>query len=1002
MTYQERQQRIEEYLNSIAAVSSYYPDLVNLSNEIIDYVNDASKPLPTSPMPEDFYHLKQLLLVFAPLAEWKEEDERLFEAITMPAYWTDPNSGSGLMKSMTNYFDTLFFGSYLLPELRQNKTEATFQALLKQWDKTNFGEKELVTNLLNFSAGEHWYEEDGTLTPLAHFLVKSVKADESLLSLNPDHVNDQLFNLLLKVEPDFAERNVAHFLRIYKGFDELDAFNILVAEMLLNKNKEKYLPLVEELLPKMTSISSIYGVGEFFKTKFPEIYSEKKVAFQLLFLEQVRTQMFNAGASFYADFQIWDPVKRGYQSSFELMMREATQSGDERVFDCIVEVFGLACTSDYKNQILNAALAGYKERFLPIVFSPKGEFPSNAYNTEEYYPNLLKLLTTVDFQPYEAEVWAYTKNKSKRLRELAAICLAKLGERIIPETEKMLADKKAESRQTAALLLSLLRTDRANEILMNAIDAEKNDDARDTMLEAVAGLLPSDVSKEDLLEKVARAKVRGKLDKALDWWLDESKMPALHWKDTQEVIDSEVIRFLFYRMSRAKDIQTDREAKPLLSMIDRATSADFAKGLMTLYFDNGADAKFKFCLTLVGMLGDDSIIDLFKKKINEFAEGSRGKMAEYIVKALALQGSTRALRAVEFYSRKYKNKNKNIGAAAVDSFAIAAQELGITPYDLADTIIPNFDFDGIFRTFEVGDDSYRAFINTDFKLAFLNEDNKLMKSPPKGISQELADEFKEMGKEIKDIVKSQSGRLEQYLVIQRKWTVDKWQSLFMENPVMFAYAIRLVWGIFNDKNELVDTFICQQDQTLINEKGDEFELSEGLECGIVHPMSLSEAQIEYWTNALSDAGLEPIFPQLQRNVVALEEADGNVKISKKYQGSQVVGYSYVGTLEKLGWYRGSVIDGGAIASYFKDFAELGITAITTQLGGIGVGYLEYNAEIESVMFVKKGVVRFGNYVYDEPQHENDERLIAFKDVPTIVYSEVMSDMEALNALAAPL
>lgn len=1001
MTYQERQQRIEAYLNFINPIHNYYVGLYTLSLEIIDYMNDASKPFPTAPMPDDYYYLRELMAFFAPLTEWNEQDERFFEVITSPAYWKNTNATTGLMKSGTTYFDSIFLSSYVLEELAKNKSEATLQALRKQWRTRGLEESELLAYLIGFTSEEHWYYEDGTLTPIADFFVTSMKADESLLFLNPGYVNGQLFGLLLKADANFAEKHVAHFLRICKDYEGFDVLNMTVVEKLLIKDTTKYESLIWELLPKITSVMGVYSFGKIVQTYLPETYAEKKTELNLLFLEQVKTRMLNAGASFYTNFYIWDAERKVNQNAFELTMSDAIESGDERVFNYIVDLFALAYTGNYKSQVLAVALPLYKERFVPVVFSPKGQFSANAYDTDGYYQTLFKLLPTVDYQPYEAEVWAYAKNKSKRLRELAAICLAKLGERIIPETEKLLADKKAESRQVAALILSLLRTDRANEILMNTIDSEKNDDARDTMLEAVAGLLTSDVSKEALLQKVAKAKVRGKLDKSLDWWLDESKLPALHWKDTQEVIELEVIRFLFYRMSRTKDIQTDREVKPLLSMIDRTTSADFAKRLMTLYFDNGADAKFKFCLTLIGMLGDDSIIDLFKKKINEFAEGSRGKMAEYIVKSLALQGSTRALRAVEFYARKYKNKNKNIGAAAVDSFAIAAQELGITPYDLADTIIPNFDFDGIFRMFEVGDDSYRAFINTDFKLTFLNEDNKLLKSPPKGISQELATEFKEIGKEIKDIVKSQSGRLEQYLVIQRKWTVDKWQSLFMENPIMFAYAIRFVWGIFNDKNELIDTFMCQQDQTLINEEGDEFELEEGLQCGIVHPISLSEVQVEYWTNVLSDADLDPIFPQLQRKVVLLEGAEGNLKISHQFDGTQIVGYSYVGTLEKLGWHRGSVVDGGGIASYFKDFAELGITAITTQQGMIGVGYLEDNAEIGGIMFVKKGGVRFGSYLYDEPQNENDERLIVFKDVPTIVYSEVMADMEALKALAKP-
>ena len=211
MTYQERQQRTDEYLNSIIDVSSYNPAVSTLSNEIIDYMNDASKPFPTTPMPDDFYYLKQIVTFFAPLAEWDEYDERLFEVITNTAYWKAPASTGGFMSAAKTYFETFFFGSYLIKELVEHKTEATVNALRKHWKTRGMGERDLLALLLGYTSDEHWYEEDGTLTPLANFIVISIKADESLLSIYPDNVNHSLFRLLLEVEPDFAEKECSPF-----------------------------------------------------------------------------------------------------------------------------------------------------------------------------------------------------------------------------------------------------------------------------------------------------------------------------------------------------------------------------------------------------------------------------------------------------------------------------------------------------------------------------------------------------------------------------------------------------------------------------------------------------------------------------------------------------------------------------------------------------------------------------------------------------------------------
>ncbi len=620
-------------------------------------------------------------------------------------------------------------------------------------------------------------------------------------------------------------------------------------------------------------------------------------------------------------------------------------------------------------------------------------------------------------------LWLFARNADKKVRQLTAQHIAKsLGDAAIPKAEKMFAEKKIEVRLTAAFILSAIKTEKSIQILRGYIANEINDEVRNAILEGVSAYLVENATIESVAETVAAAQKRKKLDKPVAAWL--VNYPTLTYKNVEKTLDSATIAFLFYRMSQTKDIRTDLEARPLLSLIDRKTSAPFAKWLLDSYFQNGADVKLKWCLTLGAVLGGDNEIAFLQRNVVSFADNSRGKMAENVVKALALQGSQRALRAVEFFSRKYKTKNKNVGAAALEAFDVAAEELGITPYELADSVIPDFGFDGLFKEFEANNAPYRAYIGNDFKLAFLDEDNKLSKALPKGTSAELKEAFKEIGKEIRDIVKSQSSRLEQYLVTQRRWSVDKWQGFFLTNPVMFVYAVRLIWGIFDEKNQLIAIFRCQEDQTLTDAEGDEIDFlelkiknselkivrstsdgrvnspenaqnTEGskLSIGMVHPIDLDTATIYFWKNDLLENAIEAIFPQLNRPVILLETMDKNVKISDAFEGVEVGGYTFLSRMDKTGWVKGSIGDGGGILSYYKEFTEVGLVAIVMQTGDLSVGYYDVNAEIGKVMVVKKTGVRFGGYRYDEPSKMNDPRLVSFGDVPPIVYSEVMADMQ---------
>jgi hypothetical protein len=580
-------------------------------------------------------------------------------------------------------------------------------------------------------------------------------------------------------------------------------------------------------------------------------------------------------------------------------------------------------------------------------------------------------------------------NGIKAAKEIAK----RMGETAISRAVKMLSEQLLDGKLVGEYILSYINSQNANNILRAHIENE---------------------TQKEVLET---AKVLKKLTKPVLDWL--ANYPPLNYKNGTDTLDSATINFLFYRIVSSN--HSDQLIRPILLLIDRKTSAPFAKWLLDYYFQNGANSKLKGFLTLGVMLGGDNEIAFLQRNIVSFVDNKRTAMAKFLIEILALQGSQKALRTVDFLSRKYKTKNKSIGETANRVFNTIAEELNMTPYELADSVIPDFGFDGLFKEFDANNETYRAYIGNDFKLAFLDEDNKNLKALPKGTSAAVKDEFKEIGKEIRDIVKSQSSRLEQYLVIQRRWSVDKWEGLFLTNPTLFIYAVRLIWGIFDDKNTLISVFRCQEDQSLTDAEGNEIDFdalkssadvretfkvsltfspentvyTEGslkLSIGMVHPIDLTAETIDFWKNDLLDNGIEPIFPQLNRRVFLSEKTNINLCICDEFEGVQVGGYTFLSRLDKNGWLKGSIGEGAAILSYYKTFMDVELLAIVTQTGDLSIGNYDVNAAIGKIMFVKKNGIGFNNYQYNEPRKMNDPRLVRFGDVPPIVYSEVMADM----------
>ncbi|MDJ1497905.1 DUF4132 domain-containing protein [Cytophagaceae bacterium DM2B3-1] len=984
----------EQFLEQMEQYSKWYSDLPQLAQEILDYVSGGTSTMPQLNNHHAWYFSSAVNLLNLPDA-WTEMDKNIIKLIVQH----DQNWQKG--KPNPDYYFGRRFMDWVEEVIREYPQKNYFPLVVDELKRNGLNDACILEDTIS----ELKYvlmDREGGLTGVGEYVLSFLPEKESQIlgwvKSNNDSSLNTLLGFLLKHREQTVEDRIENFLEVYNGYYSQTYISVSNIELLLQHNAQKYEPAIKKALHAGgIGAASTYEAFEALAKHLPDEYESKRLEAGFTYLI---TQKKEANP---------DPIPTGYWYYSEGSKRIPPANPNEYwkyipycvyIIDYLLEkdpvnaktaaVEYLKDNTSVKSEFLTTLEKHLQGDAVDILI--EGIYADPGKVDSDYFRTLLGILSKYDYKRHEEKVWALTRHKSKRLREIVAVTLSKLGDSSIAKAEQLLADKKGDVRQAGALILSLIGTDTAKSILSNALNAEKNDDARDVMLQALGEKLFEGASEETIKEMVAATKKRGKIEKPVEDWLLEKDLPALYYKSGDRV-DENTIRFLLYRMGRSKDIRPDIEAKPLLLQLDREKSGDFAKKLYELFIQKGSDSKQKYLLALAGLLGNDDLVDKLKAQVNQLVEANRGKMGEYTVQALALIGSNKALRAVEFLSRKYKSKNRNVGAAAMDAFKIAAEELNISFYELADSIIPDFGFEGLFKSFVAKDQEYRAFIDTDFKLAFFDEDNRKFKSLPKGTAKEIQDEFKEIGKEVRDIVKSQSGRMEQYLVIQRKWDVETWQGFFTGNPIMFVYAVRLLWGAYDAQGNLLYPFMVMEDTSLINLDDEEVMLEDGVQLGMVHPLSLSEDDLQAWKTKLFDYGMEPIFPQLDRAIVRVEDKDQNVKISNEFDKKKISSYAFGGQMEKLGWARGSVVDGGYVSGYYKAFPESAIEVFIETDGIYVGGYYEDSAYLSRLYFVKMGAVAIGNYTYDEPSNEKDERLIAFGDVPAIIYSEVMSDLK---------
>jgi hypothetical protein len=550
----------------------------------------------------------------------------------------------------------------------------------------------------------------------------------------------------------------------------------------------------------------------------------------------------------------------------------------------------------------------------------------------------------------------------------------------LPKAKALLYAKTADARQTAAMILAKIQSPEAEATLLEALNDEKSDDTRDVMVEALGDKFYQKLSPTQIKDFVLAAQARGKLETPAAPWLEEATLPALQFSDDLGLDKRLLTRYLLYRLARAKAISPETEAKMLLPLLLKEGNADFAKKLFEAFVSQGADAKHKYCLILAGLLGDDRLVDSLRTQIVKWADSARGKMAEYGVGALALVGSNKALRIVEFFSRKYKTKNANIGTAAAQALEDAAEALGIEANELADSIIPDFGFENLYKIFQAGGEEIRAFIGKDFKIQYLNESGKVLKSPPKATDKAILDELKDIGKELREVLRLQSGRMELYLVIQRKWSLEKWQQFFLANPIMFVYATRLIWAAYDAQGQMQERFYVAEDTSLLNLEDEEVSLSPEAHIAMLHPLMIEESERKAWVSKCFEQGIEPLFPQMQRPVVLLEAQDLHKEAVVEFFGRRGEPMAVKGAFKRYGWVAWGIEDHGDISSFAKNFETMGIRAEIGTGGGLYLGWADTSqAEFYELHFIES----------------SSRKVLKLQEVPPLVYSEVMGELRQM-------
>ena len=472
-------------------------------------------------------------------------------------------------------------------------------------------------------------------------------------------------------------------------------------------------------------------------------------------------------------------------------------------------------------------------------------------------------------------------------------------------------------------------------------------------------------------------------------WLSPGKLPPLFTKDGSPLSEL-ALTFLFQRQAREKG-EVNEEVLPMLAHLDRAKNAPFAHALLDQWFASDMKATTRWALDVAGITGDDSIIRRLIEPIEHWCMGNNGSRAEWAAHAIALLGSEKALGTLDGMIQRYRTRRKYVGAAAALAIFRTAEMMGISADELAERIVPDFGFnaDGE-KDLPLKKGSCTAVLCEDFKIAF-RDGEKLLANPPAKLTEESEEELKETRKFLREAVSRQTLRLQDSMIGGKRWALDVWRGRFEVHPLFRIFAMRLVWGVYGEDGKLLRTFRLYPNGLTADAAGGLEEFPEpAAKIGIVHRMELDDKVAKDWAAHLKRFKVKPLFKQLDRPVHTLDAERGNRRAIRLTEGVKTT----AGTLRKellgRGWSLSAAGDGGSLSGMWRRFPGSTIEAYLPACDLHAMSSAGDDVKLEAAYFANGNPAK--NNCRDFPSEAD---AITFGNVPPIIYSETIADLETL-------
>ncbi|MEE9590122.1 MAG: DUF4132 domain-containing protein, partial [Hyphomicrobiaceae bacterium] len=320
----------------------------------------------------------------------------------------------------------------------------------------------------------------------------------------------------------------------------------------------------------------------------------------------------------------------------------------------------------------------------------------------------------------------------------------------------------------------------------------------------------------------------------------------------------------------------------------------------------------------------------------------------------------------------------------------AAETAGKSLADLEDEALPDFGLTLEGRTkVNLGDARAEMFLAGDGAvLSWFGADGKTRKTVPASVRKDHKAEFAALRQRVKDINAARASltvRLEASWLEDRCWPLQTWMRLFLRHPLRRPMAEVLIWQIESNGETCS---VMPRDGRLVSVAGEIVDVRDASVVRLWHPLNSTPDEVLVWRRAIVDRGETQPIKQAHREIYVLTDAERATEIySNRFAAHILRQYQFRALCQARGWryeFQGSW-DSWNVPTRQLPQRDLAIEYHVDPVDSdeMSEAGIPLHLSTDQVRFVR-----------------GDGNRLALHEVPPIVFSELMRDVDMFVAVAS--